>query len=103
MARRRRPRLIWADSALEELDEIANWIEADDPRAAARLVRRVFAQVERLRDHPRMGRYVPEVPARMHRELIVTPLRVIYRPEQQDLLIVAILGRGQLLRPWRLG
>jgi addiction module RelE/StbE family toxin len=100
---RRRPRIIWTDSALDELEDIATWIAADDPRAARRLVRRVLDRVERLRDHPRMGRYVPELETRTHREIIVTPLRVIYRPEQSDLLIVTVLGRGQLLRPWQFG
>jgi plasmid stabilization system protein ParE len=103
MARRRRPRIVWADPALDELDDIATWIAADDPRAAGRLVRRVFARVERLRNQPRTGRYVPEAGTRSHREVIVGVLRVIYREDGTQILIVAVLGRGQLLRPWHLG
>jgi toxin ParE1/3/4 len=36
------------ESAARDLDEIINWISQDNPRAAARLVDRVRAKIERL-------------------------------------------------------
>ncbi len=96
MARRR---LIWTEPALDDLDEIAAFIALDKPGAAATLVRRCLAAVERLPAHPASGRRVPEVPDRPYREIIVSPCRILYRLEGTDVLIV----RGERrLRPARL-
>ena len=35
--------------AAEDLDGILDWISRDSPRAAAELVRRILARIERLR------------------------------------------------------
>lgn len=40
--------IVWADSALEELDAVAAFIALDKPEAAARFVTRVLARVEWL-------------------------------------------------------
>ncbi|MBI4954328.1 MAG: type II toxin-antitoxin system RelE/ParE family toxin [Myxococcales bacterium] len=102
MAPTRRPRIVWAAPALDELDEVAAWISADDPATAARLVRRVFAGLERASRHPRLGRYVPEAPGKTYRELIVPPLRVVYRPAGSDLLVVCVIRSARELAPWLL-
>ena len=68
-----RARIVWAAPALDDLDDVAAYIAADDARAAARLVQRVFDSVERLRDFAAAGRRVPELPHGPYRELIVAP------------------------------
>src|SRR5689334_8781077 len=92
MARRRR--LIWANPALEALDEIAAWIATDDSRAAAKLVRECLNKVERLERYPGSGRVLPELPGGRYREIIVAPCRIIYRRAGDDVLIVYVT-RGE--------
>jgi toxin ParE1/3/4 len=62
-------RIRWLRRALENLDEEAAYIARDDPKAAAQIVERIAASVERLANHPASGR-----PGRVPgtRELIVS-------------------------------
>ncbi len=53
-------RIIWTESSLQDLDEIAEYIALDKINAAKKLVRRVFAAVERLSEFPKSGRKPPE-------------------------------------------
>ena len=96
--------IIWTAPALEDLDEIADYIALDNVGAAARLVEKVFAATDRLARFPNLGRRVPELPDLPYRELIVFPCRVIYRLEAGKVFIV-LVTRGQRLveehRLWR--
>ena len=47
--------VIWAESALNDLDAIADYIALDNPKAARRLVQNIFEHVDRLQSHPRLG------------------------------------------------
>jgi plasmid stabilization system protein ParE len=96
-------RLIWTAPALDDLDDIAAFIALDDRRAAEALVERVLTAIERLRRFPASGRLVPELlPAKLYREVIVPPCRIIYRRERAQVVIVHVLRGERLLRPRRL-
>jgi toxin ParE1/3/4 len=95
-------RLIWAQPALDELDEIAAHIALDKPDAAAQLVSRCLDVVERLVHQPASGRWVPELQERRYREVIVPPCRILYRREGEDVLIVHVLRGERRLRRSRL-
>ncbi len=71
-------RVRWLRRALINLDAEAEYISRDDPRAAARVVERIAAGVNRLANHPASGR-IGRVPGT--RELVVsgTPYIVPYR------------------------
>ena len=94
--------LVWTEPALDDLDQIAAFIALDDPTAAAELVERALSAVERLRRFPQSGRTVPELGGRTHREVIVPPLRIVYRREKQSILIVYVTRGEKVLRPTRL-
>ena len=98
----RQPKLIWAAPALDDLDDIAAFIALDDPIAAAKLLERALKAVERLPRFPDSGRLVPEAPDGRYREVIVAPLRIIYRREGSDILIVHAARGEQQLRRGRL-
>ena len=82
--------LIWTSMALDLLDEIADYIAQDSPDNAVRVVHRVFAAAERLREFPRSGRVVPEAEREDVREIIVGNYRVVYRliEDRAEVLIV---------------
>ena len=48
--------VIWTEPALQELNEIAEYIALDNPAAASRLVEEVFDKIDRLEDFPQSGR-----------------------------------------------
>lgn len=95
-------RLIWAQPALDQLDEIAAHIALDKPEAAAELVRKCIDATERLLAFPESGRYLPELKTKRYRELVVTPCRIIYRLEVKNILILQVLRGEQRLRSSKL-
>ena len=91
-------RIIWADPALEDLEEIAEYIALDDEAAAKRLVRRVFDAIERLRDFPDSGRRPPELIRSRYREIIVGPCRIFYRHAEDRVYILYVMRSERELR-----
>jgi len=49
-------RVEWSLDALSDLNDIATYISQDNPRAAALVIEKIFADVERLTLFPAMGR-----------------------------------------------
>lgn len=84
-------RLRWTRLAERDLDEIADYIGADNPAAAARVVLEIVDQVETLLpQHPAIGR-----PGRVPgtRELVIRglPYIVPYRVRDSDLELLRVL------------
>ena len=95
-------RLRWTEPALRDLDYIAEYIALDNPRAAARLVRKTFDRVERLKKFPKSGRRPPELPSTIYREVVVPPCRVFYRVAGETIYILHVMRAERLLRPYLL-
>ena len=55
--------VIWTETALQELDAIAEYIALDNPTAASHLVQEVFDKTGCLEDFPQSGRIPPELPS----------------------------------------
>jgi toxin ParE1/3/4 len=91
-------RIVWADPALEDLEQIAEYIALDNEGAAKRLVRSVFDAVERLRDFPDSGRQPPELGRSRYRELIVGPCRVFYRHANGRIYVLYVMRSERELR-----
>lgn len=94
--------LIWTETALEQLDDLAAYIALDNPEAAAALVTQVLQTVERLERFPNSGRKLPELPGTVYREVICSPCRILYRRNGKDLLILCVLREERLLRRFML-
>ncbi len=91
-------RLIWTEPALQDLDEIADYIALDDVGAAKRLVQNVFNVVEKLEEFPESGKRPPELKRTQYREKIVGPCRVFYRVEKESVYILYIMRGERQLR-----
>ncbi len=91
-------RIIWTVPALEELDEIADYISLDDPAAAKRLVRRVFDRVDGLASNPKLGPCPKELRGTAYRHLVIPPLRVFYRIAGDRIYIIYIMRGERLFR-----
>jgi len=90
-------RIIWTEPALQELDEIADYISLDDPAAARKLVRKVFERVDHLVGHPKSGKLVEEFESSVFREIIVPPCRIFYRVADNLVYIIHVIREEQLL------
>ena len=60
--------VIWTEPAIDNIDEIAEYIALSNPMAASKLVLDVLSVVGRLEDHPESGRVPEEVAARLGRD-----------------------------------
>lgn len=93
-------RIIWTEPALSDLNEIANFIALDNRGAAQRLVKKVFATVERLQQFPESGRVPPELETSRYREVIAGPCRVFYRVQQETVYIIYVMRGERKLRKY---
>jgi len=99
-------RITWSDVAEADLDDLYDYIARDVPYYAEQFVDRLIEAVGVLKDHPRLGRRVPEAGEREDvRELIFRSYRVIYLVEAEQVHILAIIHGsrdlgGQAAKPW---
>ena len=89
----------FAELALRDLEGIRAWYaEQGVPEVGDRLVAEIFQQVERLVDHPELGRVVPEFDQPLLRELIHPPFRIVYRRDPVRIRVVRVWRSERLLR-----
>jgi toxin ParE1/3/4 len=81
---------IWTPSALRDIEAIGDYIAGENPVAAARVVTRIFEQVDLLDRSPEIGRAGRVVGTR---ELVVsrTPYIVAYRAIPAVVQILAVI------------
>lgn len=90
--------IVWTESALSDLDAIADYIALENPEAAKRLVRKVFHHVEQLAAHPRSGSRIRELKGWRYRQILEPPCRIIYRQEGTRVYILYVMREERLLR-----
>ena len=69
----------WTDQALDDIENIAEFIAKDSMKFAKVQTLRFFKSVEILEELPRAGRMVPELNIEELRELIQGNYRIIYQ------------------------
>lgn len=82
--------VIIADSAIEDLNRVAEYIALVNEPAARTLVARVLSTIEKLERHPRIGAHPPEFSSKTYRHLIENPVRIFYREEGDRVYVVHI-------------
>jgi toxin ParE1/3/4 len=80
----------WAESALDDLKELLDFVRKDSPAYAKQLGARLARATRSLASFPRLGPIVPEIQEDAIREIWVRPYRVIYVIRGDDCHIVAI-------------
>ena len=81
----------FAESAVADLEAIKEWY-ADQgvPHVDDRILGGVFERVERLREHPNMGRVVPEFRESFLRELVYPPFRIVYHRSPKLIRVIRV-------------
>ncbi|MDR6674641.1 plasmid stabilization system protein ParE [Xanthomonas translucens] len=87
---------------MSDLDAIADYIALESPLAASELVKRVFADVEQLADHPESGSRPAELGRSRHRQIVEPPCRVFYRFDGHKVFVLHAMRSERVLRKARL-
>ena len=101
--------ITWTERAESQLAGIIEFIAADNFEAALALRDRAIDATGRLTNFPDSGRRVPELAKsaavhRTYREIIVPPLRIVYRRDGTDSLsLVYVLRSEQRFDTTKLG
>jgi len=87
--------VIWTDEAISDLKAIGNYFGQTSPEYASVVVGKLYDSAERLTEHPRIGRKVPEVDHASLRELLVEGYRVVYQLREEHIEIITVLHSRQ--------
>lgn len=94
--------IVWTEEALTDLESIGDYYEKTSPQYAPFIVNRLYDSVNRLAEHPKMGRKVPEVDHESLRELVVENYRIIYQLQEQRIEVITIVhGRQDMGKKFR--
>jgi toxin ParE1/3/4 len=91
-------RIVWARRALQDLEAIASYIAQDSPAYAKIVVKSIVNQTRALETFPRAGRKVPEFNDEDIREVLAYSYRIIYRLQQDAVLIAAVIHGKRILQ-----
>jgi len=90
--------VIWTEPALQDLNEIAEFIAPDKISAATKLAQKIFSSIERLGKFPKSGYKLPELENSRYLELIVIPCRIFYRVEKDKTYMLYVMRSERTLR-----
>lgn len=89
----------FAESGVADLEDLTAWYgEQGVGEVGVRLVAAILDRVERLAEHPDMGRMVPEFSQRALREIIHPPFRIVYRRDPNTVRVVRVWRGERLMR-----
>ncbi|MBB1368730.1 type II toxin-antitoxin system RelE/ParE family toxin [Pseudoalteromonas sp. SR44-5] len=94
--------IIWTNPALENLNDIAEYIALSNLLSAKKLVAKIFAKVERLEEFPESGKTPIELSNLNYREVIVNPCRIFYKIDNDKIFILHIMRQERDLRKFLL-
>ena len=94
--------IIWTSPALDDLNEIAEYIAVSNISAAKILTQKVFDKISRLEDHPESGKRPQELINLNYREVIVNPCRIFYKIDNDKVYILHVMREERDLRKFML-
>jgi plasmid stabilization system protein ParE len=74
-----------------DLDEIWQFIAADHPSAADRMIAEIIEAVDNLVSFPRVGHRRPDLTSRPLRFITIREYLIAYAPEEKPLWVVAVM------------
>ena len=96
-------KLVWSPLSIQRIQEISDYIAADNLRAANNWIDSVFEKVEILKANPEIGRIVPEIGKSDIRELLFGNYRIIYLSSKKQISILTIRHFKQILPTEEIG
>ena len=83
--------VIWTEPALADLEAIADYIAVENAAAAGEFVKRVFAHIDKLEQHPHLGPVPEELEGSRYRHIVEPPSRIFYRPDRGKVYILHVM------------
>ena len=87
----------WSPEAIEDLDSIVGYIAKDSHFYAKAVANKILTVAREIPEHPYIGRVVPEIGDKQIRERFVYSFRLIYKIDEGNILIIAIIHGKRLL------
>lgn len=94
-------RIRWSRRARGDLRDLKDYIAKDSPYFAKQVAEKIIAATEKLLDHSKLGRKVPEAEQDHIRELIFLNYRIIYLIRPDHLYIVTIIHGNRDVTQWK--
>jgi plasmid stabilization system protein ParE len=91
-------RIVWLRRAAQDLDSIIDYIAADSPAYAGVVLKSIVNQTKILERFRHSDRRVPEFDDENIRELVIYSCRTIYRLQEDEALIVAVIHGKRILQ-----
>lgn len=91
-------KVIWAVSAVQDLESIIAYIAKDSPANARKILSKIKKSVSDLYHSPHRGRFVPELQSQgilLYRELVIAPWKVMYRVSENTVLVLSVFDSRQ--------
>ena len=85
-------KLIWTEKAVKSVEDIADFISKDSIYYAKKTVKDIYAISKSLKIFPNKGRKVPEYDNEYIREIIYKSYRIIYKIENDNILILSVIS-----------
>ena len=90
--------VIWTSPALDDLNDIADYIALSNIPAAKKLVQKVFDKISRLESHPESGKRPQELVNLNYHEVNVNPCRIFYKIDSEKVYILHVMRQERDLR-----
>ena len=92
-------KVIWAPSAIEDVEAIADYISRDSPDRASLFVASLINSVDQLENFPLSGRIIPEIGNEFCREIIYGSYRIMYKIVDEEIWITGIVHHAMKWEP----
>lgn len=90
--------VIWTSPALDDLNDIAEYIALSNISAAKILAQKIFDKISRLESHPESGKRPLELINLNYREVNVNPCRIFYKVDSDKVYILHVMRHERDLR-----
>ena len=87
-------KLLWLQSAKDDLKDIFDFIAADSKKYARHQVKQIRDRVSLLKSNPYLGKVVSEYDLNSIREIIISHYRIIYRIKNDELIHIILIHHG---------
>ena len=87
-------KVIWTDTAENDLKAIIEFISIDSPRNALNILKKIKQKASNLYSLPERGRIVPELQSQgilQYREIIIPPWRLMYRITEREIYVLTVI------------
>jgi len=94
--------IIWTEPAVNDLNDIAEYIALSNLAAAKNLTQKVFDKITRLDSNPESGKVPIELKSFSYREIVVNPCRIFYKVDNNQVYILHVMRQERDLRKFLL-